>query len=49
MTPDPRPEMPATLLGLQFEDLMVTTRVMIGLYVAERLLADADDVFGAIG
>jgi len=41
--------MPATLLGLQFEDLMVTMRVMIGLYVAEWLLADADDVFGAIG
>ena len=48
MTPDPRPDMPATLVGLQFEDLPQATRMAIGLFVAELLLAEADDVFGAI-
>lgn len=48
MAPDPRPDMPATLVGLQFEGLPHAMRVAIGLYVAERLLAEADDVFGAM-
>jgi c-di-GMP-binding flagellar brake protein YcgR len=48
MAPDPRPDMPATLVGLQFEALPHPTRLAIGLFVAERLLAEADDVFGAI-
>jgi hypothetical protein len=48
MTPDPRPDMPATLVGLQFEDLPQAARMTIGLFVAELLLAEADDVFGAI-
>lgn len=47
--PDPRPEMPATLLGLQFVDVDPTVRLTLGCFVAERLLAQADDVFGAIG
>jgi c-di-GMP-binding flagellar brake protein YcgR len=47
--PDPRPEMPATLLGLQFVDVDPTVRLTLACYVAERLLAQADDVFGAIG
>jgi hypothetical protein len=36
------------LVGLQFETLPQPTRLAIGLFVAERLLAEADDVFGAI-
>ena len=48
MAPDPRPDMSATLVGLQFEALPYATRLAIGLFVAERLLAEADDVFGAI-
>ncbi|HYF60213.1 MAG TPA: flagellar brake protein [Burkholderiaceae bacterium] len=47
-SPDPRPEMPATLLGLQFEEIERPTKLALSLFVAERLLAEADDVFGAI-
>lgn len=47
--PDPRPDAPATLLGLQFVDVDPTVRLTLGCFVAERLLAQADDVFGAIG
>ncbi len=46
--PDPRPDVPATLLGLQFEPMEPATRLSVAQFVAERLLADADDVFGAI-
>jgi c-di-GMP-binding flagellar brake protein YcgR len=45
---DPRPEVSATLLGLQFEDLDPASRMALALFVCERLLADGDDVFGAI-
>lgn len=48
-SPDPRPEMPATLLGLEFVDLDPVLRQGLACYVAERLLAQADDVFGTIG
>lgn len=47
-TPDPRPDVLATLLGLQFEDTDTTVRLSLGHYVRERLLAEADDVFAAI-
>lgn len=46
--PDPRPDVGATLLGLQFVDPERTVSLALGHYVRERLLADADDVFGAI-
>jgi c-di-GMP-binding flagellar brake protein YcgR len=46
--PDPRPDMPATLLGLQFQDYDPALRLAVSQFVGERLLADADDVFGAI-
>lgn len=49
MVPDPRPDQAAILVGLEFEALPHATRLAIGLFVAERLLAEADDVFGAIG
>lgn len=47
--PDPRPEMPATLVGLQFVDVDPVVRLALGCFVSERLLSQADDVFGAIG
>lgn len=46
--PDPRPEMPATLLGLRFVSVERPMQLALGHFVAERLLADGDDVFGAI-
>ena len=46
--PDPRPEVGATLLGLQFVDVDPMVRLSLGHYVRERLLAEADDVFGSI-
>ena len=38
----------ATLLGLQFVDMDPTLRLSLSLYVRERLLAEADDVFATI-
>lgn len=46
--PDPRPDYPATLLGLQFESIDPGVRLSLSHFVGERLLAEADDVFGAI-
>ncbi|HMS80781.1 MAG TPA: PilZ domain-containing protein [Burkholderiaceae bacterium] len=45
---DPRPEVSATLLGLQFDEMEPTTRMTLALFVCERLLSEGDDVFGAI-
>lgn len=45
---DQRLEVEATLLGLQFMDVDPTLRLSLSLYVRERLLADADDVFATI-
>ncbi|MFM1989516.1 MAG: PilZ domain [Pseudomonadota bacterium] len=47
-TPDPRPDVVATLLGLEFENTDQTVRLSLGHYVRERLLAEADDLFGAV-
>jgi hypothetical protein len=41
--------MPATLLGLEFVDVDPALRQGLACYVAERLLAQADDVFGTVG
>jgi c-di-GMP-binding flagellar brake protein YcgR len=46
--PDPRPDVEATLLGLQFVNVEPTLRLALSLYVRERLLAEADDVFAAV-
>jgi c-di-GMP-binding flagellar brake protein YcgR len=46
--PDPRPQVGATLLGLQFVGLAPMVRLSLGHYVRERLLAEADDVFMSI-
>ena len=46
--PDPRADVSATLLGLQFEDVEPSTRLAIAQFVGERLLAELDDVFGAV-
>lgn len=46
--PDPRPDVAATLLGLQFVEMEPTTRLSLSLYVRERLLAEADDVFATV-
>jgi c-di-GMP-binding flagellar brake protein YcgR len=46
--PDPRMDVEATLLGLQFVDMDPTLRLSLSLYVRERLLAEADDVFASI-
>jgi c-di-GMP-binding flagellar brake protein YcgR len=46
--PDPRPDVEATLLGLQFVDVEPTLRLSLSLYVRERLLAEADDVFATV-
>jgi c-di-GMP-binding flagellar brake protein YcgR len=46
--PDPRPEVEATLLGLQFVEVEPTVRLSLSLYVRERLLAEADDVFATV-
>jgi c-di-GMP-binding flagellar brake protein YcgR len=45
---DPRPEVSATLLGLQFDEMDPATRMALALFVCERLLSEGDDVFGAI-
>lgn len=47
-TVDARPEMPATLLGLQFENFDASLQLAVSQFVGERLLSEADDVFGAI-
>lgn len=47
-TQDPRAEMPATLLGLQFQPYEHALQLAVSQFVGERLLADADDVFGSI-
>jgi c-di-GMP-binding flagellar brake protein YcgR len=47
-TEDARPGVAATLLGLQFEETEPATRMALGLFVCERLLAEGDDIFGAI-
>lgn len=47
-TPDPRPDVVATLLGLQFVGIDPALQLVVSNFVGERLLADADDVFGAI-
>ena len=46
--PDPRPDTIATLLGLQFIGIDPALQLVVSNFVGERLLADADDVFGAI-
>ncbi|MCX7230682.1 MAG: flagellar brake protein [Burkholderiales bacterium] len=46
--PDPRPGVEATLLGLQFVEVETTLRLSLSLYVRERLLAEADDVFSTV-
>ncbi len=46
--PDPRPDVEATLLGLQFVEVEPTLRLSLSLYVRERLLAQADDVFATV-
>jgi len=46
--PDPRPEVEATLIGLQFVEVEPTVRLSLSLYVRERLLAEADDVFATV-
>lgn len=46
--PDPRADVNATLLGLMFEALDPVVRLSLAYYVGERLLAESDDVFGAI-
>jgi c-di-GMP-binding flagellar brake protein YcgR len=48
IAPDPRPDMPATLLGLQFQDYDPAQRLAVSQFVGERLLAEGDDVFGVI-
>ncbi|MFZ4758122.1 MAG: PilZ domain-containing protein [Burkholderiaceae bacterium] len=45
---DPRPSVDAVLLGLQFVELDPNDRLVLAMFLCERLLADADDVFGAI-
>jgi len=45
---DTRPSVDAVLLGLQFVEVDPTDRLALAEFVRERLLADADDVFGAI-
>lgn len=45
---DPRAEVSATLLGLQFEEMEPASRMALALFVCERLLSESDDVFGAI-
>jgi c-di-GMP-binding flagellar brake protein YcgR len=45
---DPRPDVSATLLGLQFEDVEPAAKMALALFVCERLLSEGDDVFGAI-
>lgn len=47
-TPDTRPEVAATLLGLQFEEVDPVARLTVAQYVGERLLAETDDPFGTI-
>jgi len=46
--PDPRPDSPATLLGLQFLEVEPSVRLALSHFVAERLLAQSDDVFGVV-
>lgn len=45
---DSRPSVDAVLLGLQFVEIDPNDRLALAMFVRERLLADADDVFGAI-
>lgn len=45
---DPRPEVIATLLGLQFAGIDNLARLSLGHFVREKLLADADDLFAVI-
>ena len=45
---DTRPSVDAVLLGLQFVEVDPTDRLALAEFVRELLLADADDVFGAI-
>lgn len=45
---DPRPDVSATLLGLQFDEMKPAWRMALALFVCERLLSEGDDVFGAI-
>ncbi len=45
---DPRPDTIATLVGLQFVGIDPAVQLVVSNFVGERLLADADDVFGAI-
>jgi c-di-GMP-binding flagellar brake protein YcgR len=45
---DPRPDIIATLLGLQFVAIDPALQLVVSQFVGERLLAEADDVFGAI-
>ena len=46
--PDPRPDWPATLLGLQFVEIEPSARLALSLFVADLLLSQTDDAFGAI-
>jgi c-di-GMP-binding flagellar brake protein YcgR len=46
--PDPRPDVNATLLGLQFEDFDPVLQLAVSQFVGERLLSEGDDVFGII-
>lgn len=43
---DPRPDMPATLYGLQFEQVSEQHALLVHGFVLERLLASSDDIFG---
>jgi c-di-GMP-binding flagellar brake protein YcgR len=47
-TQDPRPGMPATLVGLQFIKVRDGDIMKIGYFVADRLLREQEDPFGAV-
>lgn len=45
---DVRPDMPATLYGLQFEDVSAPHALLVHAFVLERLMASSDDIFGTV-